>query len=63
MFLKFKAFLVEHKIKAEEVADVCGISVASFYSRMSGRTQFLLIELRRISERYNISIDEYFVAA
>lgn len=59
--LKFKAYLVEHKIKQKEVAELLNISVQQLNRKLNGFEPFTLSQVKIICEHYHISADEYFI--
>ena len=59
--MKFKAWLIEHKIRQEEVARVLGISRELVNAKLNGRQEFTLTQVRRLCEYYKISADDFFV--
>jgi transcriptional regulator with XRE-family HTH domain len=61
-YLKFKAFLIENNIRQAELAEQLKKSVSALNQNINGTGgDFNLKELRFISSKYGISIDEYFI--
>lgn len=52
------AYLTRENISKGEFADRAGIKRATFYSRMSGETEFSLIEGSKIATVLGCSVDE-----
>ena len=59
--LKFKAWMVENKIKQQEIADVLGITVQLTNAKINGREEFTMSQVRTLCSHYGISADNFFV--
>ena len=59
--LKFKAYLVERRIKQTEVAEVLGITVQNLNKKINGVEPFTLEQVKTLCKHYQISADEYFI--
>lgn len=61
-YTKFKAFLIENKIKQKDLAKQLNKSTSALNQNINGTGgDFNLDELRYIANTYKISIDEYFI--
>lgn len=61
-YFKFKAYLVENRIKQRELAELLGKSTSALNQNLNGSGgDFSLKEIRLICRKYKISSDEYFV--
>ena len=61
---KFKAFLVEHEIKQEEVAKVLGISRTAFTYKLCGRSRFSINDIAKIKDKYGLTdkqVNQFFL--
>lgn len=58
---KFKGWLVEHRIKQSEVAEVLGIAESNLNLKLNGKQDISIEQVRTICQTYNISADEYFI--
>jgi transcriptional regulator with XRE-family HTH domain len=63
MTLKFKGWLVEHKIKQEEIAKLLNINLSTVNQKINGNADFTLQEIRTICITYQISADEFFICS
>ena len=52
---KLKAYLVEHEIKQDELADVLGISRTAVTYKLCGRTRFSIKDIHTIKNAYNLT--------
>ena len=59
--LKFKGWLVEHKIKQADLAELLGITSENVNAKLNGRQEFTLSQVKKICETYGISADDFFV--
>lgn len=59
--MKFKAWLVENKIKQTEVAELLGITRELLNAKINGHKDFTLAQVKRLCEYYKISADDFFV--
>lgn len=59
--LKFKAWLVENKIRQAEVASILGISRELTNAKINGRVEFTLAQVKTLCEHYGLSADIFFV--
>lgn len=59
--MKFKAWLVENKIKQAEVAKVLGITRELVNAKLNGHGNFTLAQVKRLCDYYKISADDFFV--
>lgn len=55
--MSFKAWLVQNNITQLEIARLLGISLTSVNSKINGRGDFTLRQIRTICQKYNISAD------
>lgn len=60
---KFKQFLLEQGIKQEEVATLLGMSRSQLNMILNGQrdNDFLVSQMIKLCEHYNISADHYFI--
>lgn len=60
---KFKQFLVEQGIKQDEVATLLGMSRSQLNMILNGQrgNDFLVSQMIKLCEHYNISADQYFI--
>lgn len=62
-YTKFMAWMKEHDVQANEIADLLGIGKSSVSKRLNGTgADFSAAEIRTICLHYGISADEFFVA-
>lgn len=59
--LKFKGWLVEHKIKQSDIAELLDITVENVNAKVNGRQDFTLSQVKKICDAYSISADDFFV--
>lgn len=59
--LRFKAWLVEHKIAQAEVAEVLGITQENVNAKLNGRLPFTFEQVQKLCKHYKISADDYFI--
>lgn len=52
---KFKAYLVEHEVKQEKVADVLGISRTALTYKLCGRSQFSIKDVKLIQNAFKLT--------
>lgn len=55
--MSFKAWLVQNNITQLEIARLLKISLTSVNSKINGRGDFTLRQIRTICQKYNISAD------
>ena len=55
--ISFKAWLVQNNITQLEIARLLKISLTSVNSKINGRGDFTLRQIRTICQKYNISAD------
>lgn len=55
-----KALRVKHALTQSHMAKLLKISDVSYRNKENGHTQFTLSEARKISEKFNQSIEEIF---
>ena len=61
MFVKLKKLRVERNVSAEEMSKILGLETkAAYYKKESGNVKFSLLEAKRISDFFNIPIEEIF---
>lgn len=61
MFVKLKKLRVEHNVSAEEMSKILGLETkAAYYKKESGNVKFSLLEAKKISDFFNIPIEEIF---
>ena len=61
MFEKLKKLRVERNISAEDMSKILGLETkAAYYKKESGNVKFSLIEAKKISDFFNIPIEEIF---
>ena len=58
---QFKIALLTRDKSVEEVAKIIGISPNSLYTRLQGRTQFMLREIMTLKNALSLSNDELFL--
>ena len=58
---KFKGWLVEHKSKQSDLAELLGITQENVNAKLNGRQEFTLSQVKKICETYSISADDFFV--
>lgn len=62
-YTKFMAWMKEHGVQANEIADLLGVGKSSVSKRLNGTgADFSAAEVRTICLHYGISADEFFVA-
>ena len=59
--LKFKGYCVENGIKQKEIAALLGLSVSNVNSKLNGRLEWTLEQVKTLCQHYGISADIYFV--
>ncbi len=59
--LKFKGWLVEHRVKQSDLAELLGITEQNVNAKLNGRQEFTLSQVKKICETYSISADDFFV--
>lgn len=61
MFEKLKKLRVERNISAEDMSKILGLETkAAYYKKESGNVKFSLMEAKKISDFFNIPIEEIF---
>lgn len=55
--LNFKAWLAMNRISQTEVAKVLGVTLQAVNSKVNGRSDFTLKQIKKICETYDISAD------
>ena len=61
MFEKLKKLRIEHNISAEDMSKILGLETkAAYYKKESGNVKFSLMEAKKISDFFNIPIEEIF---
>lgn len=61
MFEKLKKLRLERNISAEEMSKILGLETkAAYYKKESGNVKFSLLEAKKISDFFNIPIEEIF---
>ena len=55
--LKFKAWMVEHKITQGALADLLGLSLQAINRKVNGKEDFSLQQIKTICHAYDISAD------
>lgn len=61
VYLKLKAFFVEHDISQAEVADLIEVTRSTFNQKLNGLgADFTLEEARLICDKYHLNMDAYF---
>lgn len=61
-YTKLKAFLVEHSIKQEEVANELGLDRTTFNSKLNRNgSDFSLSEVRYICKKFNLDANLFFL--
>lgn len=61
IYLKLKAFFVEHNISQAEVAALIEVTRSTFNQKLNGLgADFTLEEARVICDKYHLNLDEYF---
>lgn len=59
--LDFKAFLVRNGIKQKEIAEMLNITQENVNSKLNGRSDFTLKQVRFLCNKLQISADDYFI--
>lgn len=59
--LKFKGFLAANGIKQTQLAALLGLSLQSVNTKVNGKEDFTLAQIKTICSEYGISADDYFV--
>lgn len=59
--LRFKAWLVEHKISQADVAKILDITQENVNAKLNGRLPFTLEQVQTLCKTYQISADDYFI--
>lgn len=55
--LNFKAWLALNRISQTEVAKVLGVTLQAVNSKVNGRSDFTLKQIKKICETYDVSAD------
>lgn len=55
-----KAYRKLHDIKAQEMADMLGITLTTYCKKENGRNEFTLIECKKIADKIGKTVDEIF---
>lgn len=55
--LKFKAWMVQNKIKQREIAELLDLSQTATNAKINGKMGFTLPQVKTICQKYGISAD------
>lgn len=55
--LRFKAWLVVNNVTQTELAKVLGLTIQAVNSKVNGKTNFTLKQIKKICETYDVSAD------
>lgn len=55
--LRFKAWLVVNNVTQTELAKVLGLTLQAVNSKVNGKTDFTLKQIKKICETYDVSAD------
>lgn len=55
--LKFKAWMVENRIKQTELMELLDLSSTSINKKVNGKEDFTLPQIKKICKKYGISAD------
>jgi len=55
--LKFKAWMVEHRVTQKDIMELLDLSRTSVNKKVNGKEDFTLIQIRTMCEKYNLSAD------
>ncbi len=55
--LRFKAWLVVNNVTQTELAKVLGLTIQAVNSKVNGKTDFTLKQIKKICETYDVSAD------
>lgn len=58
---KFKGWLTENGKTYKDVGELLGVSVTTVFNKINGKSDFLLSEVLRLEEEYNIDGSIFFV--
>ena len=58
--LRFKGYMVEHKIKQSDIAELLGLDISNVNLKINGKQPWTLPQVKAICLKYGISADEYF---
>ena len=58
--LKFKAWLVEHDIKQQEIADLLGITLGNVNEKLNGKQEFTTQQIRTLCQQYGLTSTIFF---
>jgi DNA-binding XRE family transcriptional regulator len=61
MFLKLRYLRLENRISAEKMAEILGLETkAAYYKKEKGSVKFSLDDAKKISDFFDVPIDEIF---
>ena len=63
MYPNLELELFKHKISRKKLAQILGVSDATLRNKMSGRSEFTLLEFRKIAELFEVTLDYLAQAA
>lgn len=55
-----KAYRKLHDIKAQEMANLLGITLTTYCKKENGKNEFTLFECKKIADKLGKSVDEIF---
>lgn len=55
-----KAYRKLYKIKAQEMAELLGITLPTYCNKENGKATFTILEAKTIANKFNKTIDEIF---
>ena len=55
--LKFKAWIVANRITQTEIAKILGVTLQAVNSKVNGKSDFTLKQIKKICETYNCPAD------
>lgn len=60
--LSFKGWMAENNVSQKEISELLGISQQSVWSKVNGKREFSLPQVKTICEKYHISADIFLPA-
>lgn len=55
--LSFKGWMAENKVSQKEISELLGISQQAVWSKVNGKREFSMPQVKKICETYHISAD------
>lgn len=57
--LNFKAWAVLNGLKQKDIANVLGVSLQAVNNKMNGRTEFSLMDVKKLHKAYGVEADVF----